>query len=204
MGYGAEVLLDHQAGLDMLSAARARGFSLIELVVTLSVFGVLLMTAVPALGSWVAGAQVRTVADGIQNGLRLAQVEAARRNRRVQFVLTDSDPLGSGPWTPSSTGRNWVILTVPVTTMIDPETGVAEVAQRVQGATLANVAAGVSLQGPATLSFNAFGGLIRWVYAPGEEVGLLGSAATAGEISLSAFTGGTPGLVGSHMIIEPF
>ena len=54
------------------------------------------------------------------------------------------------------------------------------------------------------LSFNAFGGLVRWVYAPGEEVGLLGNAATTGEISLSAFTGGTPGLVGSHMIIEPF
>lgn len=141
----------------MLSAARARGFSLIELVVTLSVFGLLLMTAVPALGSWVAGAQVRTVADGIQNGLRLAQVEAARRNRRVQFVLTNGDPQGSGPWTPSASGRNWVILTVPVTTLIDPETGVAEVAQRVQGATLANVAAGVSLQGPATLSFNPFG-----------------------------------------------
>lgn len=54
------------------------------------------------------------------------------------------------------------------------------------------------------LSFNAFGGLVRWVYAPGEEVGMLGNTASLGEISLSAFTGGTPGLVGSHFIIEPF
>jgi hypothetical protein len=54
------------------------------------------------------------------------------------------------------------------------------------------------------LSFNAFGGLVRWVYAPGEEIGLLGNTASLGEISLSAFTGGTPGLIGSHMIIEPF
>lgn len=54
------------------------------------------------------------------------------------------------------------------------------------------------------LSFNAFGGLVRWVYAPGEEVGILGNTEPLGEISLSAFTGGTPGLIGSHIIIEPF
>ena len=54
------------------------------------------------------------------------------------------------------------------------------------------------------LSFNAFGGIVRWVYSPGEEVGMLGSTASLGEISLSAFTGGTPGLMGSHLIVEPF
>lgn len=54
------------------------------------------------------------------------------------------------------------------------------------------------------LSFNAFGGLVRWVYAPGEEVGMLGNTASLGELSLSAFTGGTPGLLGSHFIVEPF
>ena len=53
------------------------------------------------------------------------------------------------------------------------------------------------------LSFNAFGGLVRWVAAPGEEVGMLGNTASLGEISLSAFTGGTPGLMGSHFIFEP-
>jgi hypothetical protein len=54
------------------------------------------------------------------------------------------------------------------------------------------------------LSFNAFGGIVRWVYAPGEEVGMLGNTASNGELSLTAFTGGTPGLMGSHMIFEPF
>ena len=54
------------------------------------------------------------------------------------------------------------------------------------------------------LSFNAFGGIVRWVAAPGEELGMLGSTASLGEISLSAFTGGTPGLMGSHFIFEPF
>lgn len=53
------------------------------------------------------------------------------------------------------------------------------------------------------LAFNAFGGIVRWVAAPLEEIGMLGNTASFGEISLSAYTGGTPGLLGSHFIFEP-
>jgi hypothetical protein len=54
------------------------------------------------------------------------------------------------------------------------------------------------------LSFNAFGGIVRWVAAPGEEIGVLGNTASNGEVSLSAFTGGTPGLMSAHIVFEPF
>lgn len=54
------------------------------------------------------------------------------------------------------------------------------------------------------LSYNAFGGIIRWVAAPGEEIGLLGNTASLGEVSISHLSGGTPGLTGSHLIFEPF
>jgi hypothetical protein len=57
--------------------------------------------------------------------------------------------------------------------------------------------------GLLNLSFNAFGGIVRWVAAPGEEIGVLGNTASLGEVSLSAYTGGTPGLMGSHIIYEP-
>ena len=53
------------------------------------------------------------------------------------------------------------------------------------------------------LSFNAFGGIVRWLAAPGEEIGVIGNTASLGEVSLSCFTGGTPGLMGSHLIYEP-
>lgn len=53
-----------------------------------------------------------------------------------------------------------------------------------------------------TLGFNAFGGIVRWVAAPGEEITTLGASASLGELSLSAFTGGTPGLMNSHVILE--
>ncbi len=55
-----------------------------------------------------------------------------------------------------------------------------------------------------TLGFNAFGGIVRWVAAPGEELGVLGNTASFGEISLSSASAGTPGLMSSHIIFEPF
>lgn len=54
------------------------------------------------------------------------------------------------------------------------------------------------------LSFNAFGGIVRWVAAPGEEISIVGNTQPLGEVSLSAYTGGTTGLMGSHIIYEPF
>lgn len=53
------------------------------------------------------------------------------------------------------------------------------------------------------LSFNAFGGVVRWLAAPGEEITIIGNTASLGEVSLSAFTGGTTGLMGTHIIYEP-
>lgn len=57
--------------------------------------------------------------------------------------------------------------------------------------------------GLLNLSFNAYGGIVRWVAPQGGELWLLGNAANAGEISLSAFTGGAPGLIGAHLVYEP-
>lgn len=53
------------------------------------------------------------------------------------------------------------------------------------------------------LAFNAFGGITRWLAAPGEEITTIGNTASLGELSLSAFTGGTPGLMGGHWVYEP-
>jgi hypothetical protein len=54
------------------------------------------------------------------------------------------------------------------------------------------------------LGFNAFGGLIRWVAAPGEELKMLGNAASFGELSVSHGAAGTPGLCSVHMVYETF
>jgi hypothetical protein len=53
------------------------------------------------------------------------------------------------------------------------------------------------------LGINAFGGIIRWVAAPGYEIGMLGNTASLGEVSISCMTGGTPGSVMMHIGFEP-
>lgn len=51
-------------------------------------------------------------------------------------------------------------------------------------------------------SFNAYGGLVRWFARPGEEINQIGNAVNAGEVSLSAYTGGTPGAMSGHILYE--
>ena len=140
--------------LRRVALPRARGFTVIELMVVITVFGILVLTAVPAFGVWMAGAQVRAVSEGLQDGLSQAKAEAVRRNRSIQFVLTDSDPLGSGPWTASASGRNWVIVTVP---RLKVGSGAIEAVERIAGNTLLQVAQAVTVSGPATLNFNSYG-----------------------------------------------
>jgi hypothetical protein len=52
------------------------------------------------------------------------------------------------------------------------------------------------------LSFNAFGGIVRWYCGPDEIISYLGNTASLGELSLNAFTGGTAGLLMSNIVFE--
>lgn len=66
---------------------RMRGFSLIEVMVTLALLVTLGSLAAPAFQAAIGNAQIRTVAESIRNGLQLARIEAIKRNSRVRFVV---------------------------------------------------------------------------------------------------------------------
>ena len=53
------------------------------------------------------------------------------------------------------------------------------------------------------LSFNPFGGVVRWLAAPGEEWTIVGNAVNVSESVLSAQNVSTAGLMGSHIVYEP-
>jgi hypothetical protein len=54
------------------------------------------------------------------------------------------------------------------------------------------------------LSFNAYGGIVRWVSSPDQMISVVGNTASLGEVSLSAFTGttATTTIVSGHVLFE--
>jgi len=75
----------HRSTMKLLPGAR--GFTLIEFVTTIAVMCALMLLAMPSMSTWIGSSKIRTVADSLQNGLRLAQTEALRRNRQMVFSL---------------------------------------------------------------------------------------------------------------------
>lgn len=142
----------------MLSLRR-RGFTLIELMITLAVFGVLAALSVPSLTDWMANTRVRSVAETLQNGLRQAQTEAVTRSRQVAFVLTAASPALSA--TPSATGTSWYVQALPLNES-DETTGTY-----VQGDSTARQQL-VSISGVAALCFNSVGRLVAHAKAVGD------------------------------------
>ena len=65
----------------------AAGFTLIEVVITLTILGILMAIAIPSMAEWMANNRVRTTAQSLLNGMQLAKSEAIRNNQRVRFSL---------------------------------------------------------------------------------------------------------------------
>lgn len=70
----------------MLIMRPQRGFTMIELLITIVIVAILAALAVPSFQSLLANAQIRTAAQALHDGLQLARVEAIRRNERVVFA----------------------------------------------------------------------------------------------------------------------
>jgi len=129
----------------------ASGFTLIEMMVTVTLLGILTMLAMPSFTTWIANNKVRTVSDSLQNGLRFAQSEALRRSRPMVFSLTNS-AAPQNALTAVVDGSNWS-LNVAKSSL---DAGNVFV----QAGVLSDVAAGVQVKGPAAVCFNAMGRLV--------------------------------------------
>lgn len=65
-----------------------RGFTLVELMVTIAIVGLLIVLGVPTMRGVIENTRIRTAAESWQYGLTLARNEAVRRNDRIQFVTS--------------------------------------------------------------------------------------------------------------------
>jgi type IV fimbrial biogenesis protein FimT len=90
----------------LMTMKNVKGVTLIELMVTLVVLGLLVFLSLPTYTIWMQNTQIRTAGEAILSGLTLARTEAVRRNASVELRMD----AGSG-WTATDVVGGEVIQT---------------------------------------------------------------------------------------------
>lgn len=89
------------------------GFSLVELMVTLTILGFALAASMPTIGSYLRNSQIRNAAESIASGLSKARSEAVQRNQTVTFSLVSTASGNPGlldsSCALSATSASWVV-----------------------------------------------------------------------------------------------
>jgi type IV fimbrial biogenesis protein FimT len=66
---------------------RQRGMTLVEIMISLTVLGILIMMALPSFSEALQNQQLRAASEALLNGLQVARGEAIKRNLPVQVVI---------------------------------------------------------------------------------------------------------------------
>lgn len=88
----------------MLSS-NSRGFTLVEMMISMIVLGIMVAIAAPSFQSLIATQKIKTAATSLQSSLNITRAEALKRNTNVTL----------SPKTPSQWNSGWNVL--------DPSTG---------------------------------------------------------------------------------
>jgi type IV fimbrial biogenesis protein FimT len=92
--------------LAVRQAACQLGFTLVELMITLAVAGVLVAIAMPAFNEMTLGSKLRNQANDLAAGALLARSEAIKRNQAVTLCASSNGTSCTGSWS-----NGWVIRT---------------------------------------------------------------------------------------------
>jgi type IV fimbrial biogenesis protein FimT len=131
--------------------AVARGFSIIELMVTVALIAILLVMTIPAYGTWTADAHVRAASESLANALRLTQSTAVAKGRTSQFALTaDMQPSVSS--VPAASAPNWFAALNALGGSDETRTSLGLILKSTEGTQHR-----VTISGPAMVCFNALG-----------------------------------------------
>jgi len=66
---------------------RRNGFTIVELLIGMVIMAILMLFALPTYQEFMGNTRIRNTADSLAHGVRLAQVEAIKRNENVTFEV---------------------------------------------------------------------------------------------------------------------
>lgn len=128
--------------INVNDVSKLAGFTLIEMMIVVSVIGILAAIGLPSYQTLIQNAQIRTAAESIQAGLQKARVEAVKRNVQVRFVL--------------GTNSAWSISCVTAAQCADLTGGVFESRSAKEG-TSTNITVTPDVAGADTIIFTNLG-----------------------------------------------
>lgn len=170
--------LGHEKAMKLIVRERMRGFTLVELMVTVALFALLFALAYPSYTSFIQNAQIRTAAESVLNGLQLARAEAIRTNSNVQFNL-----LNTSSGTAVTGGTDWsVMAAAPATPTVFDQ----QVQTRRESSALSQARAGVRTT-VSTTAANPGAGMPATIAFTG--LGRLTTASTARQIDITGVAG---------------
>lgn len=164
-------MLDDIEERGVLIMRRARGVSMVEVMVVVAILSIVMGVAVPSLRQWLANLQVRGKVEAVLNGLQLARGEALRRNTRVMFTI--------------ATDSSWTIgCETALATDTDGD-GVADCPAQIQQKSSTEGGSGVTLTlTPANATRATFSGV-------GMVVTNANGTATLAQVDVASSSGGT-------------
>lgn len=142
---------------------RQAGFSLLELMVTITLIGILIALGVPAFGKWTGDTRVRATAESLADTIRATRAGAMTRNRVTTFVLTNSTPAYNA--TAAASAENWFSGVIPMIGSTAETASSLGISQASTQATAYGIDIGASttynitVDAPGVICFNSMGQL---------------------------------------------
>lgn len=82
----------------MTMPRRTRGFTLIEMMVAITILSILLAVGIPSMRAWMTSTRAVSAAEFYAEGMRTARAEALRRNAVSRLTLTTNASNGQQDW----------------------------------------------------------------------------------------------------------